>query len=108
MGFAEVSVVTDEILDYLVKMEQVCTLQQVLSGNNTKRSVLCAFVGIVVCFIVNCGLFKISPATTRSQFFSLVPEKKLCTLILFLADYRSLSLRGLLSSWQLRIMLPMT
>jgi len=31
-----------------------CSLQQVLSGNNTKWS---ASVGNVACFIVNCGLF---------------------------------------------------
>jgi len=33
--------------------ENETSLQQVLSGNNMKRSVLCAFV---TCFIVNCEM----------------------------------------------------
>jgi len=40
-------------------------------------SAFCAFVRIVAYFIVNCGLFKISLAMTRSQFFSLTSGKNL-------------------------------
>jgi len=64
-------VVTGEILG-----ENETSLQQVLSGNNIKLI-------LVACFIVNRevnekhGLFKISLAMTRPQFFSLAPGKNL-------------------------------
>jgi len=55
-------------------------LRKYCSRSLIKRAVLCAFVA---CFTVNCEmnkkhrLFKISLATTRSQFFSLVPGSNL-------------------------------
>jgi len=74
--------------------ENETNLQQILSSNNTKRSVLCAFVGIEACFIVNCemnkkhGLFKILLATTRS----LHEKSRMLSLTLFLPRYHLLSL----------------
>jgi len=67
-------------------------LVYVLSGSNTKWSVLCVFIWNVTCFIVNCGLFKILLATTRN--FSHVLHEKTCVISLapFLACYHSLSL----------------
>jgi len=80
-------VATGEILP-----ENERSLQQV-SGNNIKRSVLCAFIAY---FIVNCkinfknGLFKISLVMTRLQFFSLTTEKISLATVLAIAHSHSL------------------